>query len=329
MERFLRQESLDATPNSPTASKEWRHWFWAFNTFLTSISALEPYKLAPMNAAAVTSPEKINSDDSSFLAATQQPKCYFCGGVRHNRPQCPARDSTCHKCNKKGHFAKICRSFRYSPATSSSTCAVLHSPTLAAVSATSPGCLARSTIYVLVNDVTATVLVDTGSSKSFVSNRYIQQKSLKCHAGSGHLSMGSSSLLSPVLGHCTVDITLKGKVYPDIQLTVLPDLCSDVILGQDFMSLHSGVTIDFARGSSMPTWLYFHEPVLLRRHVRNSKYDPLVDEVEFLGANPQYAHVRFPGGRQSTGSLRDLAPAGQAVPDTADPELTELGLCYH
>ncbi|XP_042228729.1 uncharacterized protein LOC121870823 [Homarus americanus] len=61
---------------------------------------------APMNTAAVTSPEKIDSDDSPLLAATQQPKCFFCGGARHNRPQCPACDLTCHKCNKKGHFAK-------------------------------------------------------------------------------------------------------------------------------------------------------------------------------------------------------------------------------
>ncbi|XP_042203814.1 uncharacterized protein LOC121853621 [Homarus americanus] len=46
MEKFLRPERLYATPNSPTASKEWRHWFRTFNTFLTSISALEPDMLA-------------------------------------------------------------------------------------------------------------------------------------------------------------------------------------------------------------------------------------------------------------------------------------------
>ncbi|XP_042215916.1 uncharacterized protein LOC121862050 [Homarus americanus] len=55
------------------------------------------------------------------------------------------------------------------------------------------------------------------------------------------------------------------------------------------------------RGSSMLTWLSSHRPVLLRRHGRNSKYDPLVDEVELLEANPQYTHIRFPDGRQSTG----------------------------
>ncbi|KAG7164387.1 pol Retrovirus-related Pol polyprotein from transposon-like 16 [Homarus americanus] len=170
MEKFLRPERLDATPNSPTALKDWRHWFRTFNTFLTSISALEPDKLAtlcnfvspsvyefianrvsydaaiqilqdfkdcnfkavtaeanrdeyirdalingllenktldlatafdqaraldlaqrnsefylrsqaPVNAATVPSPDKIDSYDSPLLAATQQPKCFFCDCV--------------------------------------------------------------------------------------------------------------------------------------------------------------------------------------------------------------------------------------------------------
>lgn len=63
-------------------------------------------------------------------------------------------------------------------------------------------------------------------------------------------------------------------------------------------------------GHSLPTWLSEPGPVLLRRHVRNSKYDPFVDEVELLEANPHYAHVRFDDGRESTVSTRNLAPVG-------------------
>lgn len=39
-------------------------------------------------------------------------------------------------------------------------------------------------------------------------------------------------------------------------------------------------------GHSLPTWLSTPGPVLLRRRVRASKYEPLVDEVELLEANP-------------------------------------------
>ena len=34
-----------------------------------------------------------------------------------------------------------------------------------------------------------------------------------------------------------------------------------------------------------------------------------MDEVELLESNPRYAHIRYADGRESTVSLRDLAPA--------------------
>ena len=37
--------------------------------------------------------------------------------------------------------------------------------------------------------------------------------------------------------------------------------------------------------------------VMLRRFVRNSKNDPLVDEGELTSVNPAYAHIRYPDGR--------------------------------
>jgi len=37
-------------------------------------------------------------------------KCYFCGGSKqHERKSCPARESTCNKCNQAGHWAKTCK----------------------------------------------------------------------------------------------------------------------------------------------------------------------------------------------------------------------------
>ena len=38
-------------------------------------------------------------------------ECYKCGKTpSHKREDCPANKVTCHKCKKKGHFAKVCRS---------------------------------------------------------------------------------------------------------------------------------------------------------------------------------------------------------------------------
>lgn len=63
-----------------------------------------------------------------------------------------------------------------------------------------------------------------------------------------------------------------------------------------------------SHGNSLPNWLMAPGPVLLRRFVKASKYDPMVDEVELLEANPTFANIRYPNGRESTVSLRHLAP---------------------
>ena len=58
----------------------------------------------------------------------------------------------------------------------------------------------------------------------------------------------------------------------------------------------------------VPSWLLTQNKVLAKRHVRRSKYDPLYDEVDLVSVNPAKARVRYPGGREDTVSLRDLAP---------------------
>ena len=62
-------------------------------------------------------------------------------------------------------------------------------------------------------------------------------------------------------------------------------------------------------GSSVPSWLAQPGPVLVKKHVRN-KTDPLVDEVELLHANPHYAFVRYPNGRETSVATKHLAPCG-------------------
>ena len=67
-------------------------------------------------------------------------------------------------------------------------------------------------------------------------------------------------------------------------------------------------------GASIPTWMAEPGAVLLKRHVRPTKADPLVDEVELLQANPHYAFVRYPDGRETTVSTKHLAPKPTSAP---------------
>ena len=56
-------------------------------------------------------------------------------------------------------------------------------------------------------------------------------------------------------------------------------------------------------GHSLPTWLLSPGPVYSKRNVRASKYDPLVDEVDLLDANPHYAHVRLRNDRETSNEI--------------------------
>ena len=54
-----------------------------------------------------------------------------------------------------------------------------------------------------------------------------------------------------VSGFCLVDLELEGKLYRNLHLSVLPELCADLILGLDFQSQHKSVI--FEHGGSKPS----------------------------------------------------------------------------
>lgn len=51
---------------------------------------------------------KLNERDSG-----NSEKCWFCGGARHKRSNCPACNAKCQKCSKIGHYAVVCHGGRW------------------------------------------------------------------------------------------------------------------------------------------------------------------------------------------------------------------------
>ena len=113
----------------------------------------------------------------------------------------------------------------------------------------------------------------------------------------------------------SIRLALKSANLPDSQWElVLPDALHSI---RSLLCTSTNATpherfFNFSRrsshGNSLPSWLLSPGPVMLRRFVRKSKNDPLVDQVELTDANPTYARVKYMDGRESTVSLRDLAP---------------------
>ena len=61
------------------------------------------------NTTSMLNATSIDDKPSDLNAITSKRACFFCGGPRHNRQLCPAKDAVCHNCEKPGHFAKVCQ----------------------------------------------------------------------------------------------------------------------------------------------------------------------------------------------------------------------------
>ena len=114
-------------------------------------------------------------------------------------------------------------------------------PTIAAASPS----LAKSTTTVSINGYEAKALVDSGSSESFIHPKLVKSAALHVYPSSGMISMATSSLTTKVNGYCLVDLVFEGRTYPQLRLSVLTELCADLILGLDFQTKHERVVFEY------------------------------------------------------------------------------------
>ena len=164
--------------------------------------------------------------------------------------------------------------------------------------------------------------VHSDCGKSFVSAEFVQ------YLNSKGVSTSNTSTYNPQgNGQCerynaiiwsAVQLALKSKNMHTSQWQfALPDALHSI---RSLLCTATNATphermFQFQRkssaGMSTPTWISYPRPVLLKRHGRSSKYEPLVDEVQLIHATPNYAQVQYKDGREATVPLRDVAP----VPD--------------
>ncbi|KAJ8873143.1 hypothetical protein PR048_026760 [Dryococelus australis] len=57
--------------------------------------------------------------------------------------------------------------------------------------------------------------------------------------------MDSTSLGLSVKGQCIITLCLRGHEYKDIAVSILPDLCSNIIVGHDTLKRHSSLQVTF------------------------------------------------------------------------------------
>ena len=134
---------------------------------------------SPTTSTALSLPQQVPwSQPTSFeevtdrvLAAASVAKCYFCGYNKHPCQKCPAKEAMCNKCQKKGHFSKVCR---FNPASSQTG----SSPTLATVDSSSLSSLSKSSSEIVINGVSMRALIDSCSTESFIHPRPMKSLNL-------------------------------------------------------------------------------------------------------------------------------------------------------
>ena len=60
-------------------------------------------------------------------------------------------------------------------------------------------------------------------------------------------------------------------------------------------------------------WLMTYGTILMKRSVRSTKFEPLIEEVQLLEGSNYYAHIRFSSGSETTVSTKQLAPHPNSV----------------
>ena len=180
---------------------------------------------------------EINTSECATCAGTgpnKTTKCFFCGNDRHSRQNCPARNAICKNCEKKGHFQKVCLSKKQHRGQNS-----------AAFLAYVPSGLSKTIIKMKVNNVNTDTLIDTGSTENFISEKVVQQRKMKILKSQLQIAMAADDLSKTTKGHVLVNLEYKNNHYCNIKLSILSNLCTDVILGHDFLKLHEKVEFTF------------------------------------------------------------------------------------
>ena len=197
-------------------------------------------------ATVVTENESRGKLSEKFISAAANQKCYFCGLKYHPRSQCPAKKAICNRCLKIGHYQRVCQAKSALLRKSSATSAALQTESRVLLRASLiPDGLTKSCLPVEVNGEIVEALIDSGSTDNFIHPRHVERCALKVHDGFETVSMASSSSNKKLAGHCVATISVQGNIYDQVKLYVFPDLCADIILGQDWQSKHSSVTIEY------------------------------------------------------------------------------------
>ena len=130
---------------------------------------------------------------------------------------------------------------------------------LLSVIAGAPSCLNKTTLPAKLNEIEIKGLLDTGASERFVKETVAKSAKLQVYGKPSRVCMASDQLVAPILDKVCTSLSVQGHEYSNVSLGVMPGLCADVALGEDFLRLHIEVVIKL--GGSRNTLLVDNDSV--------------------------------------------------------------------
>ena len=225
------------------------------------------------------------SSDEEHKAAIIR-KCKYCGNKKHPRKFCPAKDVNCFNCSKREHFSKVCRfKVETTKRPGAST---------ASLFGLKPDCHSRTyskvNRKVSLNVGETNALINTGSTLSHLSKQFSKILNLELEESDCSIGLAVKGHISKSLGRCKADVHLNGNEYKNVSFTVLDDLLTDAILGQDFR--HKNVKILF--GGEIPTLhlvlqaIKTSTPVKLFEHLKENTQPVATKPIRYLQADTEF-----------------------------------------
>ena len=156
------------------------------------------------------------SSKSNSESGQDKSKCGWCGSKdRHSKKQCPARDSDCNACGKRGHWYKVCRSKSQNQRTGRRAMQVQDGARPDVDTDTdsdsdytfSVG--KTPTVELCVNGKTAKFFVDTGASVNILDEKTAKQLDLQLESTQARVHAYGSSKPLELAGKATAAVTYK------------------------------------------------------------------------------------------------------------------------
>jgi len=201
---------------------------------------------------------KLPAANPVLAASSNSRCCYWCGGKIHSKATCPAKNSICNNCSRRGHWATVCLSKpsrksndKIIPQTKG---AVLQDRTrthgensddenCASVFQLAATGEENRLIPVKVNDQNVQALLDTGSDKTFLSKDLANSLLIRCKLVRRSILLADNSRLQ-ISGKAIVTVEWDGRIY-DVEVNVVNSLVAPMVLGMDVLRRHKSVTLNF------------------------------------------------------------------------------------